>query len=404
VKLSAQNLVLTGLGVAALLLLAWGFVPAPVEVDLGRVGRGALALTVDHEGKTRVKERYVVSSPLAGRLVRIGLHAGDRVEAGKTLLAVIEPTDPALLDVRARSQALARVDAADAARKKASSDLEHAQSLYAQARRELERDRRSYTHQGISQEDLEKATFGELAAGAAVRSAEFALKIADFEREQAQAALLHTRVAAPGDSESTPEPFRFDIPAPVSGVVLHVYQESTTVVTPGAKLVEVGDPAELECEIDVLSTDAVRVRPGQRVILEHWGGERPLEGRVRVREPSAFTKVSALGVEEQRVNIIIDLTDTPSARPTLGDGYRLEARIVIWESADVLKVPAGALFRRGGDWAVFRVEDGRAVTHTIKVGHNNGLEAEVLEGLSDGDRLLLHPSDRVADGVAIRER
>jgi HlyD family secretion protein len=194
------------------------------------------------------------------------------------------------------------------------------------------------------------------------------------------------------------------IRSPLNGVVLRVFQESSTVVTPGTRLVEVGDPADLECEIDVLSTDAVRVVPGQRVILEHWGETRALEGRVRVREPSAFTKASALGVDEQRVNIIIDLISPPSARPTLGDGYRVEARIVIWESSDVLKIPAGALSRRGGSWAVFRVVEGRAEARTVEIGQNNGLEAEVLAGLKEGDRIILHPSDRVSDGVATQER
>jgi HlyD family secretion protein len=414
VKLSRQNVVLTALGGTALALLAWGFLPTPVEVDLGRVSRGALAVTVDHEGKTRVRHRYVVSSPLAGRLLRIGLHgdnqpeadktlhAGDRVEANKTLLAVIEPADPTLLDVREHSQALARRDAAAAARKKAASDLERAGSLHNQAKRALERDERSYQRQGISQEDLEKAHFGEQAAAAALRSAEFAEQVTEFEYKQAEAALVHTQMPSPG--EAAPAPIRFEILAPISGVVLHVYQESATVVTPGFRLVELGDSTDLECEVDVLSSDAVRVREHQRVIVEHWGGERPLQGQVRVREPSGFTKVSALGVEEQRVNIIIDLTDPPSARPTLGDGYRIEARIVIWEAADVVKVPAGALFRRGGAWAVFRVEDGHVAARTVKIGHDNGLEAEVLGGLTEGDRIVLHPSDRVTDGVAVRER
>ena len=414
VRLSRQNLILAGLGVAALAILAWGFVPAPVEVDLGRIGRGSLAVTVDHEGKTRVKDRFVISSPLAGRLLRIGRHAdrqdgsdatlraGDRVEKDKTLLAVIEPADPALLDARAHSQAQARRSAAEEGLNKAAADLERAQSLHKQAERQVERDQRSYRRQGVSQEDLEKAEFGERAAAAALRSAEFAHGVARFELKQAEAALLQTRVPSPG--EAPVGPIRFEILAPIDGMVLHVYQESATIVTPGTRLLELGDPTNLECEVDVLSIDAVRIHKGQRVIVEHWGGARPLEGRVRVREPSGFTKVSALGVEEQRVNIIIDLSDPPSARPTLGDSYRIEARIVIWESADVVKVPAGALFRRGGQWAVFRVEEGRAVARTVTIGHDNGLEAEVLSGLADGDRIILHPTDRVADGVAVRER
>jgi HlyD family secretion protein len=400
VKLSRQNLLLVGLGLALLGLLVWAFLPAAVEVDLGRVERGRLLVSVEHEGKTRVRERYVVSSPLAGRLLRVGLHPGDAVVAGKTLLAVIEPADPALLDARARAQAEARVEQALAARKQAASNLERARPAHLQAARELQRARRLRPGGSASEQEYEVALYREQAAAAEVRAGEFALRVAEFEVEQARAALIHSRPRSPGEQE----PFRFDIPAPVTGVVLRVFQESATVVTPGTRLLEVGDPIDLECEIDVLSTDAVKVRPGQRAVIEHWGGTGALQGRVRVREPSAFTKVSALGVEEQRVNIIIDLTDPPGRRPTLGDGYRVEARIVVWEGPDVLKVPSGALFRRGDGWAVFRVQRGKATPRVVTVGQDNGLEAEILEGLDEGDQVVLHPSDRVRDGAAVVPR
>jgi HlyD family secretion protein len=400
VKRSLRNLLLTAFGLGLVGLLVWAFLPGPIEVDLGRVERGELLVTVDHEGKTRVKDRYVVSSMLAGRLVRIGLKPGDAVAARKTLLAVIEPADPALLDVRARAQAEARVEAAKAAKRQAAVNVERARAAHAQATKELERARRLRPGGVVGAEEYESRLYRAETTAAEVRAAEFAVQIADFELEQAQAALIHTRPRSPGETE----PFRFDVPAPITGVVLRVFQESATVVQPGTRLLEVGDPADLECEIDVLSADAVKVRPGQRVIIEHWGGERPLVGRVRVREPSAFTKVSALGVEEQRVNIIVDLVDPPAARPTLGDGYRVEARIVAWEGKDVLKVPAGALFRRGDDRAVFALERGRAVLRPVQVGHDNGLEAEVLGGLEEGDEVVLHPSDRIRDGVRVAPR
>jgi HlyD family secretion protein len=399
-KRAVRNVLRVGLGLGALGLVAWAFRPSPVEVDLGRVGRGALLVTVDHEGKTRVKERHEVSAPLMGRLLRIELRPGDAVAAGRTRLAVIEPADPALLDVRARAQAEARVEAAAAARAQAASDVEKARALHDQAEKDLGRVHQLRVRRSIAEQEYDAAVAREQVALAEARSAEFAQRIAEFELEQARAALVHVQPTAPGGAEGV----RFEIIAPISGVVLRVFQESATVVTPGTRLLEVGDPADLECEVDVLSTDAVQIRPGQRVILEHWGGEGPLQGRVRVREPAAFTKVSALGVEEQRVNIIIDLIDPPEKRPTLGDGYRVEARIVVWERPDVLKVPAGALFRRGDGWAVFREERGRAAPRPVTIGRSNGLEAEVREGLAENDRVILHPSDRVVAGVAVAPR
>jgi HlyD family secretion protein len=297
------------------------------------------------------------------------------------------------------AQAEARVKAAKSDRKKAEATLERARALHEQARIERERAMRLRAGQGISDQEYRLIQFWERAMAAELRAAEFAGRTAEFELEQSEAALLHTRPRSPGESER----FRFEIKAPVDGVVLRVFQESATVLTPGTRLVEVGDPIDLECEVDVLSADAVKVTSGQRVIVEHWGGNA-LAGRVRVREPSAFTKVSALGVEEQRVNIIIDLTDPPESRPALGDGYRVEARIVIWESADVVKVPSGALFRRGDGWSVFRVERGRARAIDVQVGRDNGLEAEVMDGLEEGDSVILHPSDRVKSGVAVAPR
>ncbi|MFM7148372.1 MAG: efflux RND transporter periplasmic adaptor subunit, partial [Gemmataceae bacterium] len=354
-KLTVPRLLMLGLGAALLALIVWAFLPPPVEVDAGVVERGDMMVTVDHEGKTRVKDRYVVSSPLGGRLSRIHLRPGDPVDIRRTMLAIIEPADPALLDVRTRTQAEAGVEAARASLKQAKTNLERTRTLHDQALKELIRVRGLRQNRVISEADFDLLAFKEQTTGAEHRSAEFALRIAEFELEQAQAALIHTRPRSPGETE----PFRFEVASPITGVVLRVFQESSTVVQAGTRLLEVGDPVDLECEIDVLSTDAVKVLPGQRVLLEHWGGPEPLNGRVRVREPSGFTKISALGVEEQRVNIIVDLVDLPTKRSTLGDGYRVEARIIIWEGKDVVKVPAGSLFRQGNVWQVFRVEGGR---------------------------------------------
>ena len=380
-----------------LALLVWAFLPAPVEVDVARVVQGDLVVTIDHEGKTRVKERYVVSSPLAGRLLRVELKPGDEVVAAETLLAVIEPADPDLLDARALALAEARVEAAKAAQEQAKTQVDRAKVALAHETSELDRVRGLRERQTATQREYETALYRQQTATADLHSAEFALRIANFELEQAEAALIHSRPQSLGHVE----PFRFEIPAPINGVVLRVLQESATVVQPGTPLLEVGDLRDLECEVDVLSTDAVKVKPGQRVILDYWGGTHPLEGRVRVREPAAFLKVSALGVEEQRVNIIIDLIDPPSERPTLGDGYRVEARIVVWEGHDILKVPAGALFRRGDDWAVFVIENGRAVLRRVQVGRSDGLEMQVIDGLNEQDQVILHPTDRVEAGVRV---
>ncbi|MFO0876167.1 MAG: HlyD family efflux transporter periplasmic adaptor subunit [Gemmataceae bacterium] len=399
-KWTRQHLLGTVVGLTVLVGVIWSFLPTPIDVDLAPVTRGDLLVTIDHEGKTRVKDRYIVSAPLTGRLLRINLRAGDPVRTRETILGVIEPIDPTLLDARTRAQAEATVEAARATHKKALAQVESARAASTQANRELARGRVLRPSRSIADQEFEALVHAVDSRAAELRAAEFAVQIAAFELEQARAALIHTRPRSPGETE----PFRFEIPSPITGVVLRVFQESATVTQPGMRLLEIGDPVDLECEIDVLSTDAVKVKPGQRVLLEHWGGPHTLIGRVRLREPSAFTKVSALGVEEQRVNIIVDLIDPPERRPTLGDGYRVEARIVTWEGRDVLRVPAGALFRQGEGWAVFRQEKGRARLRPVTVGPGNGLEAEVVEGLSEGDSVVLHPSDRVRDGVAIVPR
>jgi HlyD family secretion protein len=393
-------LLLAAFALAAAGGLVYVFLPAPVGVDLAVVGRGPLRLTVDQEGKTRIRERYVVSAPLAGQVTRIHLKAGDPIEAGKTLMAVLEPVDPALLDDRARTQQEARVKGAEAARKQADANLDRARATLDYAQKESKRQRTLLQSRSASQADLDNAIQRERTATQDVRAGEFAVQVADFELEQARAALLRTRPHSPGD----PDWPRFEIRAPINGKVLHVFQESAAVLTAGTRLVEVGDPADLECEIDVLSPDAVKVVPGAKVFLEHWGGERPLLGRVRRIEPAGFTKTSALGVEEQRVWVLVTFDEPLERWQRLGDGYRVEARIVIWEGEDVLKVPAGALFRHNGDRAVFVAAEGRAVRRPVRIGHSNGLEAEVLEGLAEGEQVVLHPSDKIKDGTAIAPR
>jgi HlyD family secretion protein len=380
--------------------LAYSFWPRPIEVDVAQASRGSLRVTVDEDGKTRIKERYVVSAPLAGQLQRISLRAGDPVVAGKTMLAVIEPGDPALLDDRSRAQAEARVKAAEATRKQAVSRLDRARVAFNLSLKELQRYRQMMVGRETTYQDLENAEHKERMAQEDMKTAQFAIQIADFELDLARAALLRTRPRSPGDADT----WRFEIHAPVSGRVLRVFQESSAIVTPGQQLLEVGDPSDLEIEIDVLSSDAVKIAPGAKVILEHWGGDAPLLGQVRVVEPSGFMKRSALGVEEQRVNVIIDFVDPPEKRRRLGDAYRVEARIVIWSAENVLKVPSGCLFRHGDDWAVYAISEGRAELRRLAVGRSNALETEITSGLEEGAVVILHPGDKIQPGIRVVSR
>lgn len=415
-------------GVGLLVLIGLSFRPQPVEVDFAEVERGDVLVTVDEDGKTRIREKYVVSTPLAGRLLRINMDPGDPVVAGKTLLATIEPRDPDLLDARAVAQAEARVRAAESAVKKTEPMLEQARIEQSNAETQLQRVRAANV--ALSASELDEAEARYRAATEDLRAARYAQEIAEFELEQAQAALVRSRPrdedrASPGrrlpSAEQSDVPDRdpapgddredqglngwnYNISSPITGRVLRVFQESSAVVTAGMSLLELGDPSDLEVEIDVLSSDAVKIDPGARVMLEHWGGDQTLHAQVRLVEPSGFTKISTLGVEEQRVNVIVDLTDAVDARRSLGDGFRVEARIVVAEAKDVLRIPASALFRPDEGWAVFRVVEGRAVATVVEPGHQNGLEAEIKSGLAAGDQVIIHPSDQVADGVQVTSR
>ena len=388
---------LVGLGLAG--TLAYMLWPAPVSVDVSRVARGSMRVTVDEDGRTRIKERYIVSAPLEGRMERSTLREGDEVTAGQTVLAVIEPVDPSLLDARARSEATARVRAAEARLSRTRADLLAANAFMELAQVEHARQLEAKAKGAGSSIDLERAAAWDVMRREQQRAAAFERDIAQYELELANAALLHS---SPSDPSVTSQ--RLDIRAPISGKVLRVIQESAAVVVPGAGLVEIGDTTDLEIVVDVLSSDAVPVRPGAPVILEQWGGEKALNGRVRLVEPSAFTKISALGVEEQRVNVVIDILDPAEAREGLKDGFRVEARIVIWESNDAVMVPAGALFRHDQSWAVYAVQRERAVVKDITVGKRNAIHAEVVAGLSPGDEVVSYPSDRVRHGARVVAR
>ncbi len=397
----ARRLVLwTGLGLALAAAVAYALRPQPVAVDMATVARGPLMVTVDEEGETRVKDVFVLSAPITGRALRIDLDVGDAVVADQTVVAEIEPIDPAFLDLRTEAQAKAAVRAAEAARALADAELEEAEAEFDFARADVERARALIRNETISERALEEAERAFRTTKAAVATARAALRVRDHELEQARALLLSPLEAAErhGPCECIP------IRAPVGGSVLKVLHESAGVVEAGEPLAEIGDPEDLEVVVDLLSADAVKVEPGQRVIMEQWGGGVDLEGRVRRVEPTGFTKVSALGIEEQRVNVIIDFTNADERGRRLGHGYRVEARIVLWEGADVLKLPLSALFRDGDAWAVFVVVDGRAGLRHVRLGRRGGLEAEIAGGLEDGESVILHPGDRVVDDVPVVAR
>jgi len=383
-------------GLLAALLVA-GFWPGALPVEVATVGRGDLLVTVNEEGMTRVKNRYVVSSPVAGQLRRIDWKAGAVVEAGKTILAILETRGADLLDASGQAQAEARVRGAESSRDLAGAQLERARTAHSLALSDLARVRELFGRGALSRQDLDISTMREATTAEDVRAAEFAQQVAEFELQQARALLLRGQ---PGGNVKQ-EPLV--VVSPVSGRVLRVFQESARVVPSGLPLLEVGEPTDLELRIEVLSRDGVAIRPGARVIVEQWGGAEPLEARVRLVEPSAFTKISALGVEEQRVYVIADFVDPVEKRPTLGDNYRIEARVVVWEGKNVLRVPAGALFQRGGLWQTFVVARGKTNLRTVKIGRSNGLETEILDGLKEGERVAVYPGDKVGDGTRVKE-
>lgn len=397
-----KRFVLIGIALGLLGLLVYAMQPQPVLVDIVEVERGPMEVTVEEDGQTRIKERYIVSTPLSGRLLRIDLDPGDRVFAGETTLARMEPTDPELLDPRFIAQVTARVKAAEGRLKQAEAELERARAAVEFAEAELGRATRLEQSGALTDAALDEKRLLYRTRVEEQRAAAFATDIARYEVELERAALQRTST---GDDEDGPVDNEFAIRSPITGKVLRVFQESAAVLTAGARLIEVGDPLDLEVVVDVLSRDAVRIEPGARVQLEEWGGSKPLNGTVRLVEPAGFTKISALGVEEQRVNVVIDFNEPIKNHGQLGDGFRVEARIVVWESDGVLKVPTSALFRDGEDWAVFVVsEEGVARLRKIDVGKQNALEAEVLSGLEASARVIAHPSDQISDGTSVSRR
>ena len=380
--------------------LVYGLWPRAVLVDLITLDRGKLRVTIDEEGETRVRDVFTLSAPVAGRVRRIELDPGDEVIANETIIAEIEPIDPEFLDPRSTAQAEAGVEAAKAARTLAQATVQEAKAELEFAQAELERNRKLFKENTVSERTLDDAERTFKTRSAALGTARAMLQMRIFELEHARAQLM-----TPIDTQDQHGLCHcIPIRAPVNGRILQVLHENEGVVPAGKSLVDIGDPKALEIVVDLLSSDAVKVRAGQPVLIEEWGGEGDLEGRVRRVEPFGFTKVSALGIEEQRVNVIIDFNSPIEQWSRLGHGYQVEVKIVIWEGKDLIKLPLTALFRDNERWAVYMEEDGRAKLQYIELGRRTGLEAEIIEGLEVGDRVVAYPSDRVVNDVRISAR
>ena len=375
------------------IILAVALWPSATEVDEAAVAQGPMQVTIDEEGETRVRERFMVSAPVSGTVERIELEPGDRVVRGKTLVARLRPAASPLIDLRTQAERRAAVDAARAAVGQAQAERERAIAARGRLESTVRRLESLLKSGAVSSDELEAAQTALKSGEEAVRAAEFALARATHELDLARARL--TPSSAGGGT--------VNVLAPVNGVVLKRLRESTSVIPVGEPLLEIGDPGSLEIVADLLSTDAVRVPRGAPVIIDQWGGAQPLSGRVRRVEPSGFMKVSALGVEEQRVNVIVDFSDEVEPA-SLGDGYRVEVRIVTWREDSVLKVPVGALFRRGEDWAVFLIDNGRAREQKVQIGQRNDREAQVLQGLTEGRSVILHAPDTLTDGARVTVR
>lgn len=389
---------MVGIAVALIVVggLAWALWPRPLLVETASIDLQTIEVFVEEEGESRIKEVFTVSMPTSGRVRRLTLHAGDQVLAGKTVIAVIQPSPPSLLDARARQIAQAAVKSADAAVAFASAQLAQSKAQLEFQKAEAARTAALFVRGAVSARTNDKSQLDRVAAEAAVESAMAALDLRRRELESARAALIEGTEA---DGSGT---CCLDLLAPTTGQVLRVLSESEQVLAAGTALVELGDPANLEVLVDLLSTDAVRVTPGADATIDGWGGA-PLTARVRRIDPSAFTRVSALGIEEQRVTVLLDLLGDPTTWRGLGDGYRVTARISLWRGQGLVGVPMGAIFRSGPDWAVYLAMEGRAVLRKIVLGEWNQTYAEVRSGLTVADRVILHPGDTIADGVAIAE-
>jgi HlyD family secretion protein len=393
--------VISSITVLIVILLIWGFWPQPVFVEAVAAKRAALTITIEEEGRTRVVDRYVISAPVDGVACRQQLDVGDEVKQGQVLLG-ITPLESQVLDPRSRAQTKAQVAAAESAVHAAEQQAEAAEAAAKLAVIEHKRLKPLVEKGVISTDAYDKAATQVQTTAATQRSADFQVEVARYELQAAKTVLEYTvadRLVAKGEPAE-----RLPVVSPIDGRVLKVVRECEGPVRTGDMLLEVGDPAVLEVEVDVLSADAVKIKPGMKVLFERWGGEAPLEGIVRIIEPVGFTKISALGVEEQRVFVISEFTSPAEQWQRVGDGYRVEARFILWHEDDVLQVPASSLFRYQQGWALFVVENNHAKRRVVKVGQRNGLTAQILEGVNEGEQVVNHPSDDVEDGRRVKQR
>lgn len=394
---SLRKRIVPAIGVLALVsLIVWGLWPKPILVETGVVRRGPLTVHVSEEGRTRIRNRYVVAAPVAGTMRRVPFKAGDEVVAGQTVITTIEPVQAPLLNPRTRAQAEAVIRMREATRKQADQTREALDAALKIAESERDRVLALRPKGPLSESERDRILGEAIIKAAELRAAGFRLDVIDHELAQAKAVLERQPI--------DPNNNAIVVKSPVSGRILNVMLESEMVVTPGMPILEIGDPRDIEIEAEILSRDAVAIQPGDPALIEQWGGETPLNGRVRRVEPAAFTKISALGVEEQRVIVLCDLIDPPETFEALGDRYRVEVRIAVWHADDALVVPAGALFREGNAWKTFLYEAGSARIATLEAGHTDGRFTEVVSGLKAGDKVLLHPPDTVEDGSAVVER
>ena len=386
-------------GVAAIALLAWAFAPRPLEVETATATLGRFESTIDEDGKTRLRDRYVISAPLAGMLTRIALREGDAVEAG-AVVATLMPVLSPLLDERTLREQQVRVEIAQAQVQRVQARVEGARVALEQARNEARRSEQLSRQGFVSPTKLETDRLAALAAQKDLEAAIEERRVADHEVEQAKAALLAVQRPDAGGNRS------FALRAPVAGRVLRVAQSSEATVALGSPLIELGDVTRLEIVAELLTTDALQTNPGSRVLVEHWGGDCVLEGRVRLIEPAAFTKVSALGVEEQRVKVLIDIVSPPEQWRALGDGYRVGVRVVTLSVEQALQVPVSAVFPRtdAPGMAVYRVEGGRARLQPVEVTARNGSAAWVKTGLAAGQAVIVYPPAAMKDGASVRIR
>ena len=387
-KLQRKHAWYAGGAALTALLVIWMLRPESVPVETATAAIGPLVATVGDEGQTRVRDRHVVTSPVPGRLERIALEVGDPVRPGM----VVARLAPVPLDARSRQQAEAALAASRDLERSAAAAVGEARGGLEQARADRQRAERLVAGGGIAPAEVERLQILEQVRERELEAAEGRASAAAHDVDAARSALLSSDTG-PGSGGRT-----LNLTCPVGGRVLAIAERSARTVAPGEPILEVGDPGDLEIVVDLLSADAVKVEPGMAMLLSGWGGDSVLEGRVRRIEPSGFTKISALGVEEQRVNIVGDLA---ARTPALGDRFRVDVAVVLWQSDRVLKVPSSALFRRGNAWALFVVEDGRARERQVTIGHESGTESEVLQGVAQGDRIVRHPTDQVRDGVRV---